>query len=242
MRKGKSIRGRPQDLKSASGSKGSSLPGSRLLRLSVLLILLPGIGSATAQNLLMPQGRTPIVVPPGARNPFGQSVTAQEVPTVEETETEESRLRRIIGRIKVGGVSGTPERLRVLLGSLVLRPGDTLPPLIERQQEVLRVESITRDFVALTFVEKEAGTEGRLIKIPLSTPPRVTEMLYGEAVERLVNIAKPANANASAMQLKGVQDFLEDSRKADLLNVTDRKFELMGVVKDANQSKSKQDE
>jgi hypothetical protein len=39
------------------------------------------------------------------------------------------------------------------------------------------------------------------------------------------------------MQLKGVQDFLEGSKQAELLNVTNRKFDLMGDVDDAEKSK-----
>lgn len=204
----------------------------------VLLALLAGVRAAPAQSALMPQGRTPIVLPPGARNPFGQLVTAQETAAVvEATETEEARLRRIIGRVKVGGVSGSADNLRVLLGALIIKQGDTLPPLIERQQEVLRVDSITKDFVSLVFVEKEAGSEGRLIRIPLKIPPRVTAMLYGEAVEKLANIAKPTAAGAVPMPLKGVQDFLDGSKQAELLNVTERKFELMGDVDDAEKNK-----
>ena len=89
----------------------------------------------------------------------------------------------------------------------------------------------------LFFVEKDAGAEPRLVRIPVRTPPRVTQMLYGEAMENLVNVAKPARPNSTAIQLKGVQEFIEGSKQAELLNVTDRKVELMGVVKDAEKTK-----
>ena len=187
----------------------------------------------------MPTGRTPITLQPGTRNPFGQAVTAQEPTTIEATETEESRLRRIIGFIKVGGVSGTPEKRQVLLGSLILKPGDTLQPLIEGQVEVLHVKSIASDFVLLNFVEKDASVEPREVRIPIKMAPRVTQMLYGEATEHLLSAA-PKVAHPSsipALPLKGVQDFIEGSKQADLLNVTIRKVELMGGGKDAEPSK-----
>jgi len=189
-----------------------------------------------AQNVLMPTGRVPIVLQSGVRNPFGQVATAQEPTAIEATETEESRLRRIISFLKVGGVSGSRDNRRVLLGSLILRPGDSLPPLIENQQEVLRVQSINGNSVVLSFVDKETGAEPRLFGIPIRIQtPRVTQMLYGEAVENLGNFGKPARANV--LQLKGVQDFIAGSKAVELLNVTDRKFDLMGGVKDAEKSK-----
>ncbi len=205
-----------------------------------LLAALIGAVDAGAQNALLPQGREPTVLAPGTRNPFGQAVTAQETTVMESTETEEMRLRRILGGIKVGGVSGTPEHLRVLLGSLILKPGDTLPQLVEDQQEVIRVASISGSMVELAFVDKEAGAELRLIRIPIKTPPRVTEMLYGEALERLTSTGSAPPAKGGGLPLKGVQDFLEGSKQAELLNVTERKFELMGVPNDAE--KPKQDE
>jgi len=203
--------------------------------LCAILLLSPQM--ASAQNSLLPTGRTPAVLQPNARNPFGQAVTAQEPATIEATETEETRLRRIIGFIKVGGVSGTPDKLRVLLGSLILKSGDTMPPLIEEQKERLQVKGITKDAVELSFVETDPSIDPRLVRIPIMTPPRVAHMFYGEAVENLVSIApKPAQKALASVPLKGVQDFIEDSKAIDLRNVTDRKVEMMGVVKDAEQS------
>ena len=196
--------------------------------LSVLLCCQRG---ESAENVLLPTGRTPIILQPGTRNPFGQVVTAQEPTAIEATETEETRLRRIIGYLKVGGLSGSSDNLRILLGSLILKPGDTLPPLVKDQQEILKVKSITKEEVFLTFFDKETTAEPRLIRIPFKTASRVAQMLYGEAVESLVKSTKP-------IQHPGVQSFIEGSNGAELLNITQRKIEMMGVPKDAEQSKA----
>ena len=215
------------------------------MRLELAILLLIGMPSvASAQNALLPTGRKPVVLQSGTRNPFGQVVTAQEPVATEAAESEEMRLRRIIALIKVGGMSGPHEKLRVLLGSLLLKSGDTLPPLIPDQREALQVTSINKDAITLTFVDKDTTVEPRLVRIPIKIAASVSKMFYGEAVESLegvhfkaANTATAAHTATEPLQLKGVQDFIDGSKAADLRNVKERKVELMGVVRDAEESK-----
>jgi len=184
-----------------------------------------------AEVTILPKDRTFTELRAGERNPFGQAAAVAEPTAMQEAETEEVHLRRVIGAIKVGGVSGSGPRARVLLGSLILKPGDTLPPLFENQQEVLMISSVSEKEVRLTFLEKDASSEPRQIVIPLRLAPQVSQLLYGEAFEKLANVGPDGRPKIQEVPLKGVQDFLKASEEAGLQNITERKMDMMGELK-----------
>jgi hypothetical protein len=181
---------------------------------------------------MLPSGRTYSILRDGERNPFGQQITVEQPTVVAETESEEARLRRIIGGVKVSGVSEQSGRRRVLLGSIGLGPGDNLPPLIRGQQEQLRVSAIEENRMVLAFVERDPSIEPRVIIVPLGMEPRVNQFLFGEAFEKLANIGVERTGGERDLPMKGVDDFIKGSNDANLQNVTDRKYEMMGEVSD----------
>ena len=207
------------------------------------LILLSPIGlRAASDSSLLPEGRQKLDVLPSERNPFSAQVAEIATSSTQhEGTTEESRLRRILRAMKVGGISGKPGSQHVLLGSLIIKPGDILPPLLDNQAEVLRVVSIEDNSLVLAFIERDASTEVRRIILPLGgLEPTVTQMMYGEAFEELTKMEASGKIDVPPLTLPGVDDFLKGSRGSDLHNVTDRDVQMMGVVRDAeNAEKSK---
>jgi len=203
----------------------------KALTLSLLATLAGSAGTLWADpaNDMLPSGRTFTELREGERNPFGQQISVQPQ-IVEESESEEARLRRIVSSVKISGVSESAGKKRVLLGSMILQVGDILPPLIRGQQESLRVSSIDSERILLAFVERDPGIESRQITIPLEMTPRVNQFLYGEAVEKLMN--PDASADGSEIPVAGVDEFFKGSSDASLQNVTNRKFQMMGEVKD----------
>jgi hypothetical protein len=94
------------------------------------------------RTALVPEKREPALVTEGERNPFGLvALPPEEVEETEtiQAETEEMRLRRILGNMRVSGAGGTSGSYRVVLGSMQLKQGETVPMIFADQAEVLRV-------------------------------------------------------------------------------------------------------
>lgn len=187
---------------------------------------------------LLPDARKTIELREGERNPFGQAVVVEESGTPEDqTQSEESRLRRILGTLRVSAISGSDSMARVLLGPMILRKGAPVPRILRDQQEQLTVESISKEKVVIAFVEKDTTlAEPRRIIIPVTLDPVVQEMLSGEAVEKLAGGAQAGRAALPKLPLQGVEQVLKGAKDADLQNLTSREFELMAPVPDETKS------
>ena len=142
------------------------------------------------RSALEPQKRTPVAVRGEERNPFGLlSVPPQEEEEVKiEVETEEMKIRRILGNMRVAGLSGSPGSYRVVLGSMQLAEGDLVPRLFANQAERLRVEEINDRQVILTFVERRQQQDlpPRSIGLGIDLTPRVRSLLPGEVFTNVV--------------------------------------------------------
>lgn len=178
---------------------------------------------------LMPGERETVELRAGERNPFGQAaLPVMEQTDTSITETEELRLRKILGSIKVGGEVSSKNGRALLLGSLILREGDRLPSIIAGQSEVLTVTKISPAEAVLSFTELDKSTEARTIRIPLDIEPKVTSLLYGEAVKSLIPTGKDGRSSLEKIKLESVDNLLKGAKDSDLQSIANREFEMMG--------------
>jgi len=148
----------------------------KILPAFLFVILMATAGSGFSQNLL-PQDKEIEILDEGERNPFGRRGPDPSRVVIEDTETEESRLQTENGRMEVSGFAEGPYGRSVLLGRQKIFPGDTLPSLLPRQTEVLRVHEIHTDRIELIFVEKQARATPRTITIRYNLDPKVRHLL-----------------------------------------------------------------
>lgn len=186
------------------------------------------------RSALEPEKRTPTQVSPGERNPFGLLA----VPPPEEkeavkiqVETEEMKLRRILGNMRITGVSGQAGNRRVLLGSMLLAEGDPVPRLFHNQGEVLRVDSISDRSVVLSFVERKQQSDQppRTVALGIDLGPRVRSLLPGELFTSVVKFDEKGAPTAPPLKTQGVESVLkqfETNRLTEAL--TDHRRALLG--------------
>lgn len=210
------------------------------LFLSVLFSGAPASLLASSDGTLLPEGRQKVELKPSERNPFVQQIAEEAPQTNPQAGTsEESHLRRIFRAIKVGGISGSNGKKQALLGSLIIKPGDILPPLLKNQFEVLRVLSVDDSAIVLGFVDKDSQVSVRQIVLPLNMKPAVARVMYGDAFEELTKVDANGKIDAPPLAHPGVDAFLKGSKDTDLENMTDRDVKIMGVGTNANNSNPK---
>lgn len=183
------------------------------------------------RSAMEPEKRAPAEVIPGERNPFGLvALPPEEVEEVEtiQTETEEMRLRRILGNMRISGVSGAPGSYRVVLGSMHLKQGDTLPKLFANQAEVLRVSSITDREVVLSFAEKSSDIPPRSIGLSYDLQPRPKSLLAGELFQALVPFTAKGAPDLKPLEVPAVTAIGEGAATGELQGYIERSFKLMG--------------
>lgn len=166
-----------------------SLPRPIGLLLAVLAFASPGraAGDDSASSVgQLPGEKVPTVLVLKERNPFTRHEVKTEITA--DKESEESRLRALLGAMPVTGLIRGGATPKVLLGSLILRPGHPIPSLLEDQTEHLVVGTISLKQVELLFVETDPHAEPRRILIPIDLAPHVTVRLP----ETPATSAKPA--------------------------------------------------
>jgi len=164
------------------------------------------------RSALEPERRSPTQVPSDERNPFGMLALAEpEEKKIEElkVETEEMKLRRVLGNMRVGGRSGEPGSYRVLLGSLLLQEGDMVPKLFANQAELLRVQQISDRQVVLAFVEKKQDLPPRTIGLTIDLEPRVRSLLPGELFTNVVKFDSKGAPVLNAVVTDSVKSILD---------------------------------
>lgn len=186
---------------------------------------------------LLPDGRPTVDVRAGERNPFAQqAVQEQALPASTESVSEEVRLRKVLRALKIGGTSVGKDGPRALLGSIILQPGETLPPLIRNQAEVLRVVSVEESSLTLAFVERDPTADARKVVLPFSMKPEVASFMYGEAVESLLQMGPKGLSKLPPLKNPDVAEILKSTQEVDLKGMAARDIELMGVVRDDEKS------
>lgn len=186
------------------------------------------------RSALEPEKRTPVDVPEGERNPFGllSVPPPQEDEAVKiEIETEEMKIRRILGNMRVAGVGGSPGDLRVMVGSMKLAKGDTVPRLFANQAEELRVEEITERQVVLSFVERGQPQDQppRTIGLVIDLSPRVRSLLPGEFFTSLITFDEKGGQAMEPLGTAGVDTMVEKIKTDKLTEaLTEHRRALLG--------------
>lgn len=217
---------------------GAALAWAAGLSAAALVLFAPA-ALAAGDKLLFPDGRQALEVRPGERNPFGQQIAPEVQSTTagtQDTVSEESRLRRILRALKISGASSQGSSRRILIGSLILKPGDPLPPLITNQAESLRVLSVDESQVILEFIDKDPTAETRKITLFYALDPTVSQFLFGEAVEELAQIGAKGQAQIPTLTSPAVSEILQKAEAAELKNLVDRNIRMMGVIQDEQAS------
>ena len=130
-------------------------------------------------QLVLPDEKTPERVKPEENNPFESALEAASRNAPEDT--EENRVRDVLARLPVVGASVRPDgKIKVMLGDIMLQPGQTVPPVFPDQQVQLTVRNITMQFVELAWQEKEAtGLPPKVMLIPINMSPEIKYKLLG---------------------------------------------------------------
>lgn len=183
------------------------------------------------RSALEPDKREPATVQEAERNPFGlvslPPTEVEETATI-QAETEEERLRRILGNMRVSGMSGSPGAYLVLLGSMQIKEGQRLPKLFADQAELLRVTKVTDREIILSFEEKDASVPPRTIGLGYDLRPRPQSLLPGEIFGKLVPFTSKGARDLKPLEVPAVKAIAEGAEAAGLQGLTERAFELMG--------------
>jgi hypothetical protein len=183
------------------------------------------------RSAMEPEKREPAEVLDGERNPFGLvSLPPTEIEETEtiQAETEEMRLRRILGNMRVSGAGGTTGSYSVLLGPMKIRAGDRLPKLFADQAEILTVTSISDREIVLAFEEKDPNIPPRTIGLGYDLRPRPQSLLPGEIFRKLVPFTAKGAPDLKPLEVPAVKSIAEGAEDAGLQGLTERSFELMG--------------
>lgn len=186
------------------------------------------------RSALEPDKRNPTAVSEGERNPFGllsvPPPEEKEAPKI-QVETEEMKIRRILGNMRVTGVSGDRGSRRVLLGSILLGKGDIVPRLFANQGEMLRVEDVTERQVVLSFIERKQQDDQppRTIGLVVDLRPRVRSILPGEMFTNVVKFDEKGAQSMPPLRTEAV-DAIVDQFKTNQLTeaLTDHRRALLG--------------
>jgi hypothetical protein len=131
-------------------------------------------------TLLKPEDKSSETVKNGERNPFGKSDSEKKVADQKGT-NEENLIRDRLAKLQVVGASPGVNGLRVMLGDMVLEPGQSVPKVLSDQTVMLRVGSITQTTIELIWVEKKpTGLPARTMVIPIDLRPYVRYKLQGQ--------------------------------------------------------------
>ena len=127
--------------------------------------------------LIMPEEKAPELVKPNEFSPFGGVVDEKNKDTASGEETKVGDTLRSLP--VVGKSSGNC----VLLGDIILRKGEIVPPILPNQTVQLLVRDITPDQIELVWVEKKpTGLNPRTFTINTDVSPQVMQRLPGNAV------------------------------------------------------------
>jgi len=126
---------------------------------------------------LLPTNRRPLIVSPEETNPFAKRAAAAPRFVIEQAETEEVRLRQLISELPVGGTIQGRSGVQVLLGPVILREGQEMPPLIPLQTERVLVTKLTPSEMTFAFVERNGEVGARTFSRNFSIEPTVRFLL-----------------------------------------------------------------
>lgn len=144
----------------------------RTLLLVFLIVGATALAKGQSAIGLLPQDKKPEVVEDSELNPFGIR-TKQGTAAVVVVESEETRVRAALAHMAVGGLTRSYGVTKVLLGSLMVEAGETLPDVIPGQTEKVRVMAVNDNQIELGFVEKDGAVGERKILMGVDLEPVV---------------------------------------------------------------------
>ncbi len=130
---------------------------------------------------ILPEQKSPIIIPESERNPFAVRAEKQ-VQAYYDKESEESRIRRIFANLAVNGVSeGDNGSVKVLVGDLILEKGKLVPKLLKGQTELIIVSDVSEVQAELAWLDKRTSRyDGRKLILPINMEPSVEFVLKGQ--------------------------------------------------------------
>lgn len=141
----------------------------------------PEAPESVKYTLIKPGDKTSENVKETERNPFAKGDKAVQNLDQSGT-TEENDIRDRLSKLRVVGVSPGVRGLRVMLGDMVLEPGEDVPQVLPDQSISLRVGNISPRAIELVWVEKKpSGLPPRVLTIPVDLRPYVRSILKGQA-------------------------------------------------------------
>lgn len=137
-------------------------------------------GNRVKYQFVRPDEKSPETVKPDEPNPFESA--AEVANRNSPGDTEENRVRDMLLKLPVGGrrigPTGIPEK--IMLGDIMLSPGEPVPPLFTGQRVELRVKSISHQYIELEWQDKEVtGLPPKSMVIPVDLGPGVDFVMPG---------------------------------------------------------------
>jgi hypothetical protein len=120
------------------------------------------------------------------RNPFAEKAKKLEAKSIEnQTESEGSKIRSYLQKQKVSGIIKLNDKYIATVGRLVMEAGQTLPPLIPDQTQILRVMRVDKNTVELGWVEGSPydTASPRKIVLKVDLTPRVEVQLVSSETD-----------------------------------------------------------
>lgn len=130
---------------------------------------------------LLPDDKKPVILEVDERNPFAIHTPKAGPAVFAPKDTEETSLRALVSRLPISGITRSYGVTKVLLGSFMVEDGGSLPLLIPRQTESLKVIAVSEKEVQLSFVEKDGSTGKRTIELPVDLSPSVRYQLKNKS-------------------------------------------------------------
>lgn len=166
-------------------------------------------------------------------SPFGMvaNVIDQRLPAAPQS--EEEKIQTVLRAMRVTGLMESPSGPRVLLGSLSLGVGDSLPKLFADQLVQLKVKSINNRGVVLSFVQQGDSQAEKSIGLPIDlvgpNSERVSSLLVGEAFLKVVPLDQEGNPALPPLQNEAAQKALEAAEAGGFQSIIERKTELLNA-------------
>jgi hypothetical protein len=131
-------------------------------------------------------------------NPFAERKKVVAAKSQDSVETEESKLRAFFQKQDVTGMMKMGDKRIVTLGRLSLEQGQTIPPVIPSQTQILRVINVDDNILEIGWVEDAAYDTAtpRKIQKKIDLKPKITSLLASED-------STGANAQTFTMDDKG---------------------------------------
>lgn len=185
------------------------------------LSALPARAQQSALSIgILPEQKSPIIIPESERNPFAVRAE-QQVQEYYDKESEESRIRRIFANLDVNGVSeGNNGSIKVLVGDLILEKGKLVPKLLQGQTELIIVSDVSEAQAELAWLDKRSSRyDGRKLIIPINMEPSVEFVLKGQPGDSnaktrdIQTYSQTISAREGVVSLPSIGDGLRGGKK-----------------------------